>query len=170
MSGWESHLCKFKTVRYIFSQVKSGFDSLLFNLLILGVLKSGSGQVWRRRLSDLYLIELTTGPTQGDNETLQRQLKTPKVSCRPENVFVISTVQVLLQKTMSFILLYLYPHYIDFISLSVLVGNLPRVLFILFCFFSFSQFISLVWWYINKKGFNVRSSFQFIRHVSDATR
>ena len=118
MSRWGSHLCKFKKVRYIFSQVKSGLDSLLFNLLILGVLKSGSGQVWRRRLSDLYVIELTTGPTQGDNETFQRQLKTPKVSCRPENVFVISTVQVLLLKTMSFILLYLYPLCTDFISLS----------------------------------------------------
>ncbi|XP_068694638.1 E3 ubiquitin-protein ligase rnf213-alpha-like [Montipora foliosa] len=44
--------------------VTTGLDSLLFNLLVLGVLKSSSGQVWRRRTSDLYVIELTTGPAE----------------------------------------------------------------------------------------------------------
>ena len=59
--------------------MKSGLDALLFNLLILGVLKSSSGQVWRRRVSDLYVIELTTGPTQGVNETVQRRPLLSKV-------------------------------------------------------------------------------------------
>ena len=63
----------------VFCQVKSGLDALLFNLLILGVLKSSSGQVWRRRLSDLYVIELTTGPKQGVNETVQRRTELSKV-------------------------------------------------------------------------------------------
>ena len=64
----------------VFWQVKSGLDALLFNLLILGVLKSSSGQVWRRRVSDLYMIELTTGPKQGVNETVQRRPVLSKVS------------------------------------------------------------------------------------------
>ena len=59
--------------------MKSGLDALLFNLLILGVLKSSSGEVWRRRVSDLYVIELTTGPTQGVNETVQRRPVLSKV-------------------------------------------------------------------------------------------
>jgi len=50
-------------------QVKGGLDTLLFNLLVLGVLESSSGQVWRRRPSDLYVIELTSGPSQTTNET-----------------------------------------------------------------------------------------------------
>ena len=60
--------------------MKSGLDALLFNLLILGVLKSSSGQVWRRKVSDLYVIELTTGPKQGVNETVQRRPVLSKVS------------------------------------------------------------------------------------------
>ena len=60
--------------------MKNGLDALLFNLLILGVVKSNSGEVWRRRLSDLYVIELTTGPKQGVNETVQRRLLPSKVN------------------------------------------------------------------------------------------
>ena len=60
--------------------MKSGLDALLFNLLILGVLKSSNGKVWRRRVSDLYVIELTTGPKQEVNETVQRRPVLSKVS------------------------------------------------------------------------------------------
>ena len=63
-----------------FPQVTSGLDTLLFNLLVLGVLESSSGQVWRRRPSDLYVIELTSGPSQSTNETTERRLPTSKVS------------------------------------------------------------------------------------------
>ena len=64
-----------------FLQVKSGLDTLLFNLLVLGVLESSSGQVWRRRPSDLYVIELTSGPSQTTNETTtERRLPFTNVS------------------------------------------------------------------------------------------
>ncbi|XP_078381354.1 E3 ubiquitin-protein ligase rnf213-alpha-like isoform X3 [Oculina patagonica] len=56
--------------------VTNGLDTLLFNLLVLGVLKSSSGQVWRRRSSDLYVIELTSGTAQ--NETVERRLQISK--------------------------------------------------------------------------------------------
>lgn len=62
----------------MFSQVKKGLDALLFNLLILGMLKSSSGEVWRRSSSDLYVIELTIGQTPGVNETVHHS----KVSFR----------------------------------------------------------------------------------------
>ena len=62
----------------LFLQVTSGLDTLLFNLLVLGVLKSSSGQVWRRRSSDLYVIELTTGPVQVSNDSTQRRLQVSK--------------------------------------------------------------------------------------------
>ncbi|XP_068694646.1 E3 ubiquitin-protein ligase rnf213-alpha-like isoform X2 [Montipora foliosa] len=52
--------------------VTTGLDTLLFNLLVLGVLKSSSGQVWRRRTSDLYVIELTTGPAEDIIETVHK--------------------------------------------------------------------------------------------------
>ena len=63
----------------IFSQVTSGLDTLLFNLLVIGVLKSSSGQVWRRRSSDLYVIELTSGTPRDVNETVERRLQMSKV-------------------------------------------------------------------------------------------
>ena len=61
-------------------QVKSGLDTLLFNLLVLGVLESSSGQVWRRRPSDLYVIELTPGPSHSSIETTERSFPITKVS------------------------------------------------------------------------------------------
>ena len=45
-------------------QVSSGLDSLLFNLLVLGVLSDSRGRVWRRRPCDLYIVEVTTGGTE----------------------------------------------------------------------------------------------------------
>ncbi|XP_067056125.1 E3 ubiquitin-protein ligase rnf213-alpha-like isoform X2 [Acropora muricata] len=54
--------------------VTNDLDTLLFNLLVLGVLKSSGGKVWRRRSSDLYVIELTTGPTQGFIETEKKEM------------------------------------------------------------------------------------------------
>ncbi|KAJ7339548.1 hypothetical protein OS493_005948 [Desmophyllum pertusum] len=56
--------------------VRGGLDTLLFNLLVLGVLKSSSGQVWRRRSSDLYVIELTSA--QCTSETVKRRLPISK--------------------------------------------------------------------------------------------
>ncbi|KAL9988404.1 hypothetical protein ACROYT_G002842 [Oculina patagonica] len=40
--------------------MRRGLDTLLFNLLILGCLCDKMGRVWRRRSTDLYVIEVTT--------------------------------------------------------------------------------------------------------------
>lgn len=66
--------------RWIFPQVRTGLDTLLFNLFILGALKSCTGQIWRRRSSDLYVIEITSGLPQGENQTAEKRLKTAKVN------------------------------------------------------------------------------------------
>ncbi|XP_068731195.1 E3 ubiquitin-protein ligase rnf213-alpha-like [Montipora capricornis] len=39
--------------------VRCGLDTLLFNLLVLGSLCDKMGRLWRRRNSDLYIIEIT---------------------------------------------------------------------------------------------------------------
>ena len=66
--------------RRIFPQVRTGLDTLLFNLFILGALKSCTGQIWRRRSSDLYVIEITSGLPRGENQTTEKRLKTAKVN------------------------------------------------------------------------------------------
>ncbi|EDO29718.1 predicted protein, partial [Nematostella vectensis] len=40
--------------------VVEGLDTVLFNLLVLGVMSDRQGRVWRRRKTDLYVIEVTT--------------------------------------------------------------------------------------------------------------
>ena len=40
--------------------MRRGLDALIFNLLVLGYLCDKMGRVWRRRSTDLYLIEITT--------------------------------------------------------------------------------------------------------------
>ena len=40
--------------------MRRGLDILLFNLLVLGFLCDKMGRVWRRRMTDLYVIEITT--------------------------------------------------------------------------------------------------------------
>ena len=40
--------------------MRRGLDTLLFNLLVLGFLCDKMGRVWRRRMTDLYVIEITT--------------------------------------------------------------------------------------------------------------
>lgn len=45
---------------FFFFQVRRGLDTLLFNLLVLGCLRDQLGRVWRRRSTDLYIIEITT--------------------------------------------------------------------------------------------------------------
>ena len=39
-------------------EVYEGVDQFLFNLLVLGYLKHSNGQLWRRSVDDLYLIEI----------------------------------------------------------------------------------------------------------------
>ncbi|XP_022806308.1 E3 ubiquitin-protein ligase rnf213-alpha-like [Stylophora pistillata] len=40
--------------------MRRGLDTLIFNLLVLGYLCDKMGRVWRRRRTDLYIIEITT--------------------------------------------------------------------------------------------------------------
>ncbi|PFX29705.1 E3 ubiquitin-protein ligase RNF213 [Stylophora pistillata] len=60
--------------------IRGGLDTLLFNLLILGALKSSSGQIWRRRSSDLYVIEITSGVSPTVRETAKRPRMSTKLS------------------------------------------------------------------------------------------
>ena len=47
---------------YIFflQQVVKGLDNFLFKLVILRAVKDHDGNVWRRRPTDMYVIEMTT--------------------------------------------------------------------------------------------------------------
>ncbi|KAJ7339375.1 hypothetical protein OS493_005769 [Desmophyllum pertusum] len=40
--------------------IRRGLDTLLFNLLVLGSICDKMGRVWRRRSTDLYVLEITT--------------------------------------------------------------------------------------------------------------
>ncbi|XP_022783821.1 E3 ubiquitin-protein ligase rnf213-alpha-like [Stylophora pistillata] len=59
--------------------VRTGLDTLLFNLVVLGALRSCTGQIWRRRSSDLYVIEITSGLPRGENQTAEKRFKSAKV-------------------------------------------------------------------------------------------
>ncbi|XP_053396015.1 E3 ubiquitin-protein ligase rnf213-alpha-like [Mercenaria mercenaria] len=43
----------------IYHEVENGVDNFLFNLLILGCLRDKTGLIWRRSLTDIFLIENT---------------------------------------------------------------------------------------------------------------
>ena len=43
----------------LFRQVTPEFETLLFNLLILGELTDDCGRVWKRNSYDLYIVEIT---------------------------------------------------------------------------------------------------------------
>ena len=48
-----------KNIQRLF-QVTKGLDTLLFKLLVLRSIKDLNGNVWRRRSSDMYVVEITT--------------------------------------------------------------------------------------------------------------
>ena len=43
-----------------FIKVVKGLDNFLFKLVILRAVKDYSGNVWRRRSTDMYVVEITT--------------------------------------------------------------------------------------------------------------
>ena len=43
-----------------FIKVVKGLDNFLFKLVILRVVKDHSGNVWRRKSTDMYVVEITT--------------------------------------------------------------------------------------------------------------
>ena len=47
-------------VTVIFLKVVRGLDNFLFKLLILQVVRDQNGNVWRRRPTDMYVVEITT--------------------------------------------------------------------------------------------------------------
>lgn len=46
---------------FSFSQVESGVDELLFNLMILGSIVNSEGTVWQARETQYYIIECMPG-------------------------------------------------------------------------------------------------------------
>ncbi|XP_068759451.1 E3 ubiquitin-protein ligase rnf213-alpha-like isoform X4 [Montipora capricornis] len=59
--------------------VRRGLDTLLFNLLVLGSLCDKMGRLWRRRTSDLYIIEITTNAPLPTGFSRQEQAKNQEV-------------------------------------------------------------------------------------------
>ncbi|XP_046861659.1 E3 ubiquitin-protein ligase RNF213-like [Xenia sp. Carnegie-2017] len=47
----------------ISQSVSKGLDDILFKLLILGSIKDNNGNIWRRKTTDLYVVEHTTDET-----------------------------------------------------------------------------------------------------------
>ncbi len=45
---------------YNFFKVVKGLDNFLFKLVILRAVKDHSGNVWRRKPTDMYVVEITT--------------------------------------------------------------------------------------------------------------
>lgn len=67
---------------YFPSKMRRGLDTLLFNLLVLGFLCDKMGRVWRRRITDLYVIEITTAsplPTAFSREEEAESLEVGKL-------------------------------------------------------------------------------------------
>ena len=46
-----------------FIKVVKGLDNFLFKLVVLRSVKDHSGNVWRRKSTDMYVIEITTDKT-----------------------------------------------------------------------------------------------------------
>ncbi len=47
-------------ILYNFFKVVKGLDNFLFKLVILRAVKDHSGNVWRRKPTDMYVVEITT--------------------------------------------------------------------------------------------------------------
>ncbi len=47
-------------ILYNFCKVVKGLDNFLFKLVILRAVKDHSGNVWRRKPTDMYVVEITT--------------------------------------------------------------------------------------------------------------
>jgi hypothetical protein len=52
-----------------FIKVVKGLDSFLFKLVILRAVKDHSGNVWRRKPTDMYVVEITTDKSFGTLST-----------------------------------------------------------------------------------------------------
>ena len=63
--------------------MRHGLDTLIFNLLVLGYLCDKMGRVWRRRNTDLYIIEITTDAPLPMGFTREEEAQSQQVS---ENV------------------------------------------------------------------------------------
>ena len=50
----------YKLFIYNFFKVVKGLDNFLFKLVILRAVKDQSGNVWRRKPTDMYVVEITT--------------------------------------------------------------------------------------------------------------
>ena len=65
---------------FVFIKVRRGLDTLLFNLLVLGSLCNKMGRMWRRRNSDLYVIEITTNAHLPTGFSREEEIQNQEVS------------------------------------------------------------------------------------------
>eukprot|EP00118_Oscarella_pearsei_P021368 m.239300 g.239300 ORF g.239300 m.239300 type:complete len:5831 (+) comp40181_c2_seq5:266-17758(+) len=59
----------------ISSSVREGLEEFLINLLILGQIRDSKGMVWRRRLTDMYVIECTWREDQSSLSSVKGAMK-----------------------------------------------------------------------------------------------
>ena len=75
--------------------MRRGLDILIFNLLVLGYLCDNLGRVWRRRSTDLYIIEITTAAPLPMGFTREEEAQSQVVSEKVgERVNVIYRYQI----------------------------------------------------------------------------
>ena len=72
-------------------QMRRGLDTLLFNLLVLGYLCDKMGRVWRRRSTDLYIIEITTSAPLPMGFTREEEAEGQRVSRDVQKEIVMFT-------------------------------------------------------------------------------
>ena len=60
--------------------MRHGLHTLIFNLLVLGYLCDKMGRVWRRRNTDLYIIEITTDAPLPMGFTREEEAQSQQVS------------------------------------------------------------------------------------------
>lgn len=61
-------------------KMRRGLDTLLFNLFVLGSLYDKMGRLWRRRNTDLYVIEITTAAPLPSGFSREEETESQEVS------------------------------------------------------------------------------------------
>ena len=61
--------CKLPSSKIIiFRKVTSNLDSFMFQLLIIGSISTSTGSIWKKKPTDLYIIEITEPIVKTDQE------------------------------------------------------------------------------------------------------
>ena len=122
--------------------MRRGLDTLLFNLLVLGSLCDKLGRLWRRRSSDLYIIETTTNAPLPTGFSREEEAQNQEVS-----QFQIGGIICVSQFSLCLSLLTLVTLFTDALCMRITTYRCPvcsdhklfeltAISFLLFCSFS----------------------------------